>query len=87
MNGYISGVLKTPCIVYVIHQLLVTKYHMNGKCLHQCKFGQMHTSVGQMHTTKFGQMQLPRMFVCLYVCLSGLYYSDGGIETAFIIEI
>ena len=28
-----------------------------------------------------------RMFVCLYVCLSGLYYSDGGIETAFIIEI
>ena len=64
MNGYISGVLKTPCIVYVIHQLLVTKYHMNDKCLHQCKFGQiytsvgqMHTSVGQMHTTKFGQMK------------------------------
>ena len=60
MNGYISGVLKTPCIVYVIHQLLVTKYHMNDKCLHQCKFGQMHTSVGQMHTIKFGQMNTTR---------------------------
>ena len=27
------------------------------------------------------------MFVCLFVCLSRLYYSDGGIETAFIIEL
>ena len=27
------------------------------------------------------------LFVCLFVCLSGLCQSDGGIETAFIIEI
>ena len=30
---------------------------------------------------------LLKLDCCLFVCLSGLYYSDGGIETAFIIEI